>query len=49
MTHELFTLRDALESTPAPKLEWDTTSMAPMGAMKFAAPVAGKLPTGFTA
>src|SRR5207253_11083700 len=44
-----FALRDALESAPAPTLAWDAASMAPMGAVKFAAPVGGKLPAGFTA
>ena len=49
MTKELFTLREQLEDAPAATLKWDATSMAPMGAVKFAAPVGGNLPAGFTA
>jgi hypothetical protein len=37
MAHELFAMRDALESAPAPTLAWDTATMAPMAAVKFAA------------
>jgi hypothetical protein len=48
-TGEMFTLRGSLEAMPVPALAWDAASMAPMGAVKFAAPVGGVLPTGFTA
>jgi hypothetical protein len=50
-TEELFTLRAALEAAPVPTLAWDATTMAPMGATKFAkvAPDGGTLPAGFTA
>jgi dienelactone hydrolase len=36
-TGELFAIRDALESAPAPTLSWDSATMAPMAAAKFAA------------
>ncbi len=49
MTKELFTLREQLEDAPMPTLKWDAASIAPMGAVKFAAPVGGVLPAGFTA
>ena len=49
ITGEMFKLRESLESMPVPKLAWDATSMAPMGAMKFAALVNSALPAGFTA
>ena len=49
MTSELFAIRESMEDTPVPALKWDGASMAPMGAARFAAPVGGKLPTGFTA
>ncbi|MEO6576683.1 MAG: hypothetical protein ABIP89_22745, partial [Polyangiaceae bacterium] len=49
MTSELYQMRDSLEDSPAPALAWDATSVAPMGATKFAAKVAGVLPAGFTA
>jgi hypothetical protein len=46
---DMFKLRETLEGLPVPMLAWDATSMAPMGAVKFAAPVSGALPAGFTA
>jgi hypothetical protein len=49
MTKELFDLREELEDAPAATLKWDAASMAPMGAVRFAAPVGGQLPAGFTA
>jgi hypothetical protein len=49
LTQELFKMREALATATAPTLAWDSASMAPMGATKFAAPVAGALPAGFTA
>jgi hypothetical protein len=49
MSHELFAMRDALESAQPATLAWDAASMAPMGAVKFAAKVSGTLPAGFTA
>jgi len=48
-TGEMFTLRESLDAMPALALKWDAASMAPMGAAKFAAPVNGALPAGFTA
>lgn len=49
-TADLYTLRDALESAPAPALAWDAASVAPMTAAKFARVGDGEtLPTGFTA
>ncbi len=47
MEEELYALRDALEAAPAPALAWDASSMAPMGAAKFASE--SPLPSGFTA
>jgi dienelactone hydrolase len=47
MEDELFALRDQLETAAAPTLAWDSTSMAPMGAAKFASE--SPLPAGFTA
>jgi dienelactone hydrolase len=35
-TPELFAMRAALEAAPAPTLAWDSATMAPMGAAKFA-------------
>lgn len=49
VTKELFAARESLEAMPLPALAWDAASMAPMGAMKFAAPVNGALPAGFAA
>lgn len=49
VSREMFALRESLESLPVPALAWDTAAMAPMGAMKFAAPVNAALPAGFTA
>jgi len=49
VTGEMFKLRESLEQLPVPTLAWDSTSMAPMGAVKFAALVSGVLPSGFTA
>jgi hypothetical protein len=49
ISSEMLKLRESLEAMPVPKLAWDATSMAPMGAMKFAAPVQNALPAGFTA
>ena len=49
ITPELFAMRDALETAPAPKLTWDAASMAPMAASRFANKAAGVLPAGFTA
>lgn len=46
---ETFALREALETSPAATLKWDAASMAPMGAVKFAAAPGGVLPAGFTA
>ncbi|MGO9000097.1 MAG: hypothetical protein ACLQVI_42765 [Polyangiaceae bacterium] len=36
-TPEIFAMRNALESAPAATLSWDSATMAPMGATKFAA------------
>jgi dienelactone hydrolase len=49
ITRELYAMRDALEAAPAPALAWDAATVAPMGAVKFAATVNGQLPAGFTA
>ena len=49
MSKELFQMREAIEGVSPPALSWDAASMAPMGATKFAAPVGGTLPAGFTA
>lgn len=49
VTGELFALRDELEASAPPALSWDAAALAPMGAVKFAAPVASALPAGFTA
>jgi hypothetical protein len=48
-TGEMFALRESLDAMPAPALKWDAASMAPMGAVRFAAPVNATLPAGFTA
>ncbi len=48
-SREMFKLRETLEDLPVPTLAWDAGSMAPMGAVKFAAPVQSALPAGFTA
>jgi hypothetical protein len=48
-TAEMFKLRETLGALPVPTLAWDAQSMAPMGAVKFAALVSGALPAGFTA
>ncbi len=48
-TKELIDLATQLDTAAMPALAWDAASMAPMGAVKFAAPVNGTLPTGFTA
>jgi len=45
----LIQMRTSLDSIAVPKLAWDQTSMGAMGAVRFAAPVGGTLPTGFTA
>jgi dienelactone hydrolase len=47
-TKVLLQMRTDLESLPLPTLAWDATSMAPMGAVKFAAPVNNVVPAGFT-
>jgi dienelactone hydrolase len=44
---QLFTLRDTLESQPAPTLHWDAATMAPMGAVTFAG--GATAPAGYTA
>lgn len=49
VTPEIYALRDALEASAAPALKWDAASVAPMGAVKFAAEVNDALPEGFTA
>lgn len=49
ITGEIYALRDAIESAPAPKLAWDAATVAPMAAAKFTTPVNGVLKTGFTA
>ena len=48
-TNDLFAMRAQLETSQAPALKWDAASMAPMGAARFARPVSGTLPPGFTA
>jgi hypothetical protein len=48
-TKELLGLAAQLTAAPMPALTWDAASMAPMGAVKFAAPVNGTVPAGFTA
>jgi hypothetical protein len=48
-TKELLGLAAQLATASMPTLTWDATSMAPMGAVKFAAPVNGMLPAGYTA
>lgn len=49
VTSDIYVLRDAIESAPAPALRWDAASVAPMGAVKFANKVGDALPAGFTA
>jgi dienelactone hydrolase len=49
MSKQLYTLRDSLEQATTPPLTFDAASMAPMQATKFAQPVNGTLPAGFTA
>lgn len=49
LDRELHAMRATLGSLPAPKLAWDAASIAPMGAARFARPVGGALPAGFTA
>ncbi|MGH7293479.1 MAG: hypothetical protein ACRELB_01030, partial [Polyangiaceae bacterium] len=49
MSKQLYALRDTLEQAAAPALSFDAASMAPMQAAKFAQPVGGQLPAGFTA
>lgn len=46
---ELFDARTAMESMPVPALRWDATSLAPMGAVRFAKPASGMVPAGFVA
>ena len=46
---EIFQLRETLDAEPIPTLSFDATALAPMGAARFAKPVAGVLPAGFTA
>ena len=48
-TSDIYVVRDAIESAPAPALKWDAASVAPMGAVKFANKVADVLPAGFAA
>lgn len=48
-TKELLGLASQLATATMPTLTWDSASMAPMGAVKFAAPVNGALPAGYTA
>jgi hypothetical protein len=48
-TSTLLKMRTHLASLAVPALAWDSASLAPMGAAKFAALVGGTLPTGFTA
>jgi dienelactone hydrolase len=45
---ELFAMRDALESAATPTLSWDSATMAPMGAVKFAAVAAPQTGDGGT-
>jgi dienelactone hydrolase len=49
MSKPLYALRDSLEDAQTPPLTFDATSMAPMQPSKFAQPVGGALPAGFTA
>lgn len=49
LERELYAMRTTVGSLPAPRLAWDASSMAPMGAKRFARPVGGVLPAGFTA
>ena len=49
VTQELFAVRDALESAPAPTLAWDAAAVLPMSNAKFAQKQGGVLPAGFTA
>lgn len=49
ITAELFGARETIEAAVAPPLAWDAASVAPMGAVKFAAKVGDVLPAGFTA
>ena len=44
---QLFTLRDKVETQPAPTLAWDAATMAPMGAVKFAG--GATAPAGYAA
>ncbi len=46
---ELFQLRATLDTEPIPPLSFDPKELAPMGAARFARPVGGVLPAGFTA
>lgn len=46
---EQFDTRAAMEAIPVPALKWDATSLAPMGAVRFAKPNGNVLPQGFTA
>lgn len=49
-TADIYALRNALESAPAPALAWDAASVAPMTSAKFARVEDGEtLPTGFDA
>jgi hypothetical protein len=48
-TGQLYKLRDALEDSPPQVFAWDAASLAPMGTARFARPIAGVLPPGFTA
>ena len=49
MAKQLYTLRDGIESAPAPTLKWDAQSLAPMSPALFATSVGGNLPMGATA
>ncbi len=47
---ELFQARSVVDATPVPTFKFDAASLAPMGAVKFAAvPAGGTLPAGFAA
>ncbi|MGH7280242.1 MAG: hypothetical protein ACRELY_01860 [Polyangiaceae bacterium] len=46
---ELYQARAIIDGTAAPVLKFDAASLAPMGVAKFAAKIAGSLPSGFTA
>ncbi|MBX3205283.1 MAG: hypothetical protein KF764_09450 [Labilithrix sp.] len=48
-TADIYALRDALESAPAPALKWDAASVAPMSPARFAKADEGALPAGFAA